>query len=39
MAEKTKDEWTSGYDGIWMNEENNNAFGPLMDINCFHIDE
>jgi hypothetical protein len=33
MVEKTKDEWTSGYDGIWMNEEDNNASGPLMDIN------
>jgi hypothetical protein len=21
-----------------MNEKDNNAFGPLMNINCFHVD-
>ncbi len=38
MAKQTKDAWTSGYDGIWMNEEDNNTFGPLMDVNYFHVD-
>jgi hypothetical protein len=23
MAEKTRDEWTSGYNGVWMNENDN----------------
>jgi hypothetical protein len=38
MVEKKRDEWTCGYNGIWMNEENNSAYGPLMDINYFHVD-
>ncbi len=38
MVKQTKDAWTSGYDGIWMNEEDNNTFGPLMDVNYFHVD-
>ncbi len=38
MAKQTKDAWIGGYDGIWMNEEDNNTFGPLMDVNCFHVD-
>ncbi len=33
-----KDEWASGYDDIWMNEEEKNAYGPLMDNNCFNVD-
>lgn len=38
MVEKMKDKWTSGYNGIWMNEEDNNTSGPLMEVNCFHVD-
>jgi len=38
MAEEMTDKWTSGYDGIWMNEENNGISRPLTDINCFHMD-
>jgi hypothetical protein len=38
MAEKKKDEWIGGYDGIWMNEEDNNTSQPLRDINYFHMD-
>ncbi len=37
-VKQTKDAWTSGYNGIWMNEEDNNTFGPLMDVNYFHVD-
>jgi hypothetical protein len=37
MVEKTKDEWTCGYDGIWMNEKKN-ASRPLTNINYFHVD-
>jgi hypothetical protein len=27
-----------GYKDMWMNEEDNNAFGPLTDVNYFHVD-
>jgi hypothetical protein len=30
MVEKTKDEWTSGYDSTRMDEGRNSTFGPLM---------
>jgi len=33
-----KNEWTCGYDGIWMNEKNNSASQPLTNINYFHVD-
>jgi hypothetical protein len=36
---KANEEWMEGgYEDIWMNEEDNNAFGPLTNINCFHVD-
>jgi hypothetical protein len=38
MVEKMKDEWICGCDGIWMNQENINAFKPLTYINYFHVD-
>jgi hypothetical protein len=34
MVNKTRDEWTSGYDGIWMNKKYNNTFEPFTDVNC-----
>jgi hypothetical protein len=37
-AKKKKDEWTCGYDGIWMNGKNNNTFQALRDVNYFHVD-
>ncbi len=38
MVKQMKDAWTSGYDGIWMNEEDNNTFGPLINVHYFHED-
>ncbi len=32
------DEAEDGDDDIWMNEENQSAFEPLMNNNCFHVD-
>ncbi len=33
-----KDEGASGYDGLWMNEEDQSASRPLTYSNCFHVD-
>jgi hypothetical protein len=32
------DERVGGYDGIWMNEENQNAFELLINNNYFYVD-
>jgi hypothetical protein len=33
-----RNEWTSGYDDTWMNEEDNNRFELLTNVNCFPVD-
>jgi len=38
MVEQIKNGWTSGYDVIWMKEEDQIASGPLANYNCFHVD-
>jgi len=38
MAKMMMDEGKDGDDGIWMNEEDQSAFEPLMNNNCFHVD-
>jgi hypothetical protein len=38
MVDTMKDEGVGGYDGIWMNERDSNAFEPMIDNNYFHVD-
>jgi hypothetical protein len=38
MAKTMTNEGEDGDDGIWMNAENQNAFEPLTNNNCFHVD-
>jgi hypothetical protein len=38
MAKTMKDEREDGDNGIWMNEEDQNASNPLVHNNCFHVD-
>lgn len=38
MVEMMKDEGEDGDDGIWINEEDQNAFEALIDNNCIHVE-
>ncbi len=38
VANVMKDERVSGYNGIWMNEKDKNAFRPLTNSNYFQVD-
>jgi hypothetical protein len=38
MVEQIRNGWTSGYDAIWMKEEDQTTFRPLIYYNCFHVD-
>ncbi len=33
-----RNEWTSGYDDTWMNEEDNSRVELSTDVNCFNVD-
>jgi hypothetical protein len=38
MVKQIRNGWTRGYGAIWMKEEDQTAYGPLTDYNCFHMD-
>jgi hypothetical protein len=38
MMKQIRNEWTSGYDDTWMNEDDNSIFELLTNVNCFHVD-
>jgi hypothetical protein len=38
IMKQIRNEWTSGYDDKWMNEEDNNRFELLTNVNCLHVD-
>ncbi len=38
FVEMMKDEEGDGDDDIWMNNEDQSAFAPLIQSNCFHVD-
>jgi hypothetical protein len=38
VMKQIRNEWTSGYDDTWMNEEDNSRFELLTDVDCFHVD-
>jgi hypothetical protein len=38
MAKTLTNEGEDGDNGIWMNEEDQNAYEPLIDNNYFHVD-
>jgi hypothetical protein len=38
MVEQIRNGWTSGYDAIWMKEEDQIASRPVTNYNCFHVD-
>jgi hypothetical protein len=38
MMKQIKNEWTSGYNDTWMNEEENSRFELLTNVNCYHVD-